>query len=39
MAYLETYQGFSKSARDISGFRLRHKGMAERIKPGDTFIC
>lgn len=45
MAYLidlfspETYEGFSKSNRDISGFRLRHKGMADRIKPGDTFVC
>ncbi len=35
----ETYDGFSKSNRDISGFRLRHKGMADRIKPGDTFVC
>lgn len=35
----ETYAAFSRSPRDISGFRLRHKGMAERIKPGDTFVC
>ena len=35
----ETYEAFKRSARDISGFRLRHKGMAERIKPGDTFVC
>jgi len=35
----ETYEGFSKSGRDISGFRLRHKGMADRIKPGDTLVC
>lgn len=35
----ETYAAFSRSQRDISGFRSRHKGMAERIKPGDTFVC
>ncbi|MGH8362154.1 MAG: hypothetical protein ACRESQ_02250 [Gammaproteobacteria bacterium] len=35
----ETYQAFANSSRDISGFRLRHKGMAERVKAGDTFVC
>lgn len=35
----ETYGAFARSSRDISGFRLRHRGMAERIKPGDTFVC
>jgi hypothetical protein len=35
----ETYEAFTRSSRDISGFRLRHKGMAERIKAGDTFVC
>ena len=35
----ETYEAFKRSKRDISGFRLRHKRMAERIKPGDTFVC
>lgn len=35
----ETYAAFARSGRDISGFRLRHKGMAERIKPGDVFVC
>ena len=35
----ETYEAFARSTRDISGFRLRHKGMAERIKPGDIFAC
>lgn len=35
----ETYEAFTRSSRDISGFRLRHKGMAERIKPGDVFVC
>src|SRR5262245_31496446 len=35
----ETYERFARSSRDISGFRMRHKGMAERIKPGDVFVC
>ncbi len=35
----ETYEAFTRSSRDISGFRLRHKGMAERIKRGDTLVC
>ena len=35
----ETYEAFKRSARDISGFRLRHKGMAERITSGDILIC
>lgn len=35
----ETYQAFAASRRDISGFRLRHKKAAQRIKPGDIFVC
>ncbi len=35
----ETHEAFMRSNRDVSGFRMRHKGMAERIKPGDTFVC
>jgi hypothetical protein len=35
----ETYEAFARSGRDISGFRLRHKGMADRIKSGDVFVC
>lgn len=35
----ETHEAFARSARDISGFRLRHKGMAERVKAGDKFVC
>jgi hypothetical protein len=30
----EKYEAFSRSSRDISGFRLRHRGMGERIKAG-----
>jgi hypothetical protein len=35
----ETYEAFKQSSRDISGFRLRHKRMAERIASGDILIC
>lgn len=35
----ETYEAFARSPRDISGFRRRHKNVAEKIKPGDVFVC
>jgi hypothetical protein len=35
----ETYEAFSRSSRDISGFRVRHRGMADRIAPSDIFVC
>lgn len=35
----ETHDAFRRSSQDVSGFRLRHRGMAERVKPGDTFVC
>ena len=35
----ETYDAFARSPRDISGFRLRHNNMAQRIKAGDVFVC
>jgi len=35
----ETYEAFTRSTQGLSGFRLRHKGMAERIKAGDLFVC
>jgi hypothetical protein len=35
----ETYEAFSRSARDISGFRARHEGLARRVQVGDVFIC
>jgi hypothetical protein len=35
----ETYKAFSQSSREISGFRLQHRRIAERIKPGDVFVC
>jgi hypothetical protein len=35
----ETYEAFTRSTQGLSGFRIRHKGMAERIKAGDMFAC
>src|SRR3954466_14733489 len=35
----ETYEAFARSARDISGFRLNQQTSAQRIKPGDRFLC
>jgi hypothetical protein len=35
----ETYEAFVRSSRDTSGFRPRQSGVAERIKPGDSFVC
>ncbi|MDB5833713.1 MAG: hypothetical protein JWR14_3543 [Caballeronia sp.] len=35
----ETYEAFTRSPRDISGFRRRQMNMAEKINPGDVFIC
>src|SRR5688500_4074450 len=35
----ETYETFTKSNRDISGFRLRQERAARRIKVGDKLIC
>jgi hypothetical protein len=35
----ETYETFSKSKQDISGFRQRQEGAANRIQVGDKLIC
>ena len=35
----ETYEAFSRSSRDVSGFRSTQETSASRIKPGDKFIC
>jgi len=35
----ETCEAFAHSSRDVSGFRLRHKKMAERVSSGDVFVC
>jgi|688.fasta_scaffold21401_7 hypothetical protein len=35
----ETYEAFSRSNRNISGFRESQKGMAEKVRVGDKFLC
>lgn len=35
----QTYDAFSRSPRDITGFRLRLEGPAKRVCPGDMFVC
>lgn len=35
----ETYEAFTKSNRDISGFRVRQQNAASRINIGDILIC
>ncbi len=35
----ETYEGFSKSDRTVSGFRESQRSMADRILAGDKLIC
>lgn len=35
----ETYEAFGRSDRSISGFRMRQRNVARRIKPGDKFVC
>jgi hypothetical protein len=35
----ETYEAFSRSDRTISGFRETQKSMADRVRPGDIFLC
>ena len=35
----ETYEAFSRSAQDVSGFRLRHESAASCIRIGDKLAC
>ena len=35
----ETYEAFTRSSQDVSGFRVRQQNMAGRVKVGDKFIC
>jgi predicted RNA-binding protein len=35
----ETYEIFTKSDQNISGFRLRQEGAASRVEVGDKLIC
>lgn len=34
-----TYEAFARSDRTISGFRLRQRNVAQRVKSGDKFVC
>ncbi|MGI8960015.1 MAG: hypothetical protein ACR2IV_09695 [Bryobacteraceae bacterium] len=35
----DTYQAFTNSKREISGFREGQKNIAAKIKPGDCLVC
>ena len=35
----ETYEAFSTSSRDTTGFRKRQENAAKRVKPGDKLVC
>lgn len=35
----ETQDRFSASDRSVSGFRIRHRAMAARVRPGDVLVC
>lgn len=35
----ETFEVFSASERNLSGFRIRQLKTAQRIQPGDKFLC
>src|SRR5215216_4289542 len=35
----ETYEAFTESGKNISGFRPSQRVAANKIKPGDKFIC
>jgi len=35
----ETYETFSKSQKEVSGFRIRQSNASQRIHPGDKLIC
>jgi len=35
----ETYETFSRSDQSISGFRVRQRNAAARVKPGDKLLC
>lgn len=35
----ETYEAFARSDRSVSGFRMRHGNVAQRVRCGDKFVC
>lgn len=36
---VSTYEAFLASDRSISGFRATQRSMAEKVHPGDSFVC
>jgi hypothetical protein len=37
--YPDTYEAFQRAGSQVSGFRLRHQGIAGRVKVGDKLVC
>ena len=35
----ETYEAFDRLGRTVTGFRIRQRKAAQRVKPGDKFVC
>lgn len=35
----ETYEAFGRSDRTVSGFRIRQRNVAQRVKSGDKLVC
>ncbi|MFN8466333.1 MAG: hypothetical protein U0X20_12320 [Caldilineaceae bacterium] len=35
----DTYEAFQRAGGNVSGFRLRHQGVAGRVKVGDKLVC
>lgn len=35
----ETYEAFGRSNRNVSGFRIRQRNIARRVKAGDKLVC
>jgi hypothetical protein len=34
-----TYEAFSRSSKDVTGFRAGHASYADKLRPGDKLIC
>jgi len=35
----DTYEAFQRAGSSVSGFRIRHQGVAGRVKVGDKLVC
>lgn len=35
----ETYEAFTRSNRDVTGFKPRARNLASRVRPGDRLLC